>query len=85
MKIPSSFDLIAFFNITIDGRLNVVTAIINERTTPSFAPFASKASAIGMQPKISAYIGTPAIVAIITPSGLPLPRNLTIISSGIQL
>lgn len=82
---PNSFGFTAFFSIIIDGRLSVVTAIIKERTTPSFAPFASNASAIGMHPKISAYMGTPAIVAITTPNGFPLPRNLTIKSSGIQL
>ena len=75
----------AFFNITIDGKLSVVTPIMKESTTPSFAPFASKASAIGIHPKISAYIGTPAIVAIITPNGFPFPRNFTIKSFGIQL
>ena len=85
IKIPSSFGLMAFFNITIDGKLSVVTPIMKESTTPSFAPFASKASAIGIHPKISAYIGTPAIVAIITPNGFPFPRNLTIKSFGIQL
>lgn len=82
---PNSFSLMAFFNIIIEGRLKVVTPIMKERTTPSYAPFASKASAIGMHPKISAYIGTPAIVARITPNGFPLPRNLTIKSCGTQL
>ena len=60
---------ILFFSITMDSRLNVVTPIIKERTTPSFAPFASCASATEIRPKISAYIGTPAIVAIMTPNG----------------
>lgn len=49
----------AFLSIINDGKLSVVTAIMNERTVPSKAPFASNASATGMVPKISAYIGTP--------------------------
>ena len=49
----------AFLSIIMEGKLSVVTPIINESTTPSFAPFAKSASAIGMQPKISAYIGIP--------------------------
>ena len=85
MKRPKSFGRIAFFNMIIDGRDSVVTPIIKDRTTPSLAPLASRASAIGIHPKISAYIGTPAIVAMMTPNGLEIPRNFTIISSGIQL
>ncbi|BCZ30064.1 hypothetical protein CSCING10_012580 [[Clostridium] scindens] len=85
IKIPSSFGLIAFFSIIIDGMDNVVTPIIKARTTPRFAPFAKSASAIGIVPKMSAYIGIPTMVAIITPKGLPVPRILTIKSSGIQL
>jgi hypothetical protein len=67
---PSSLGFTAFRSIIIDGRDSVVTPIIKERTTPSRAPFASKASAMGIVPKISAYIGTPATVARITPKGL---------------
>lgn len=63
IKIPSSFGFMAFFSIIMDGKLSVVTPIIKESTTPSFAPFAKSAYAIGIHPKISAYIGTPAIVA----------------------
>ena len=84
MKIPSNFGLTAFRNMITDGSESVVTPIIKDRTTPSCAPFASRASAIGIVPKISAYMGTPAIVARITPKGLPVPSTLTIKSSGIQ-
>lgn len=69
----------------ITGEDGQITPIIKERTTPSKAPFASRASAIGIVPKISAYIGIPTIVAIITPNGLLSPSALTINSSGIQL
>ena len=58
-----SFFLTAFDNIIIDGHDKVVTAIINDKTVPSPAPFANKLSAIGIVPKISAYIGTPVKVA----------------------
>ena len=84
MKIPSSFGFTAFFNMIIEGNDSVVTPIIKDSTTPSLAPFASSASAIGIQPNISAYIGTPAIVAMITPKGLPVPSIFTMISYGIQ-
>ena len=56
MKMPSNFGLIAFFNMIIDGSDSVITPIINARTTPSFAPFATSASAMGIHPNISAYI-----------------------------
>ena len=85
INIPKSLGFTALRSIIIDGRESVVTAIINESTTPSNAPFASRASAIGIVPNISAYIGTPAIVARITPKGLLSPRTFTIKSSGIQL
>ena len=45
----------------------------------------SKASATGMVPKISAYMGIPTIVARITPKGLLLPSTVSIQLSGIQL
>ena len=85
MTRPKSFGLIAFFNIMMDGRDSVVTPIINDNTTRKLAPLASNDYAIGIHPKMSAYIGTPAIVAMMTPNGLEIPRNFTIISSGIQL
>lgn len=85
INIPSSFGFTAFFKRIIDGRESVVTPIMKERTTPKPAPFASSASAMGIQPKISAYMGTPATVAITTPNGLSVPNIFTTMSSGIQL
>ena len=35
----SNLGFTAFFNMIIDGRLNVVTAIIKERIVPNWAPF----------------------------------------------
>ena len=69
----------------MEGRDRVVTPIMKESTTPSCAPLASSASAMGMVPKISAYMGIPAMVAMTTPKGLPVPSNLTMNASGIQL
>lgn len=71
----SSLGLTAFRSIMMDGRLSVVTAIIKARIVLSCAPFASRASATGMVPKISAYIGTPTRVARSTPKGLLLPKT----------
>lgn len=85
IKTPRSFAFTIFFSIIIEGSESVVTAIMNARTTPSLAPFASNASAMGMHPKMSAYIGTPQTVAIMTPNGFPEPSELTTHSSGIQL
>ena len=81
----NSFGFTAFFNIIKDGKLNVVTAIIKDKIVPNSAPLASKASATGIVPKISAYIGIPTSVAKITPNGLLLPKILSIHVSGIQL
>ena len=81
----SSFGLTALRSIIIDGRLNVVTAIIKLRIVPSCAPFANNAYATGIVPKISAYIGMPINVARITPNGLWLPSAASIQLSGIQL
>ena len=80
----SSLGFTAFFNMISDGRLSVVTAIINESTVPSCAPLANSASATGIVPKISAYIGTPQNTARITHSGLSFPNTERIQSSGIQ-
>ena len=66
----------------MDGRLSVVTAIIKARIVPSCAPFASSASATGMVPKISAYIGIPTRVAKNTPKGLLLPRYSSTFKAG---
>ena len=70
---------------TSDGTFSVVTAIMKESTVPSCAPLASSASATGIVPKMSAYIGMPMTVANTTPHGLRLPSTLAIHSSGIQL
>jgi hypothetical protein len=85
IKIYKSFGFIAFLNIIIDGKLSVVTPIIKAKIVPSIAPFESKASAIGIVPKISAYIGTPTNVAKTTPNGLLPPSIFSINVSGIQL
>ena len=37
----NSFGFTAFFSMIKDGKLNVVTAIINDKTVPNCAPFAS--------------------------------------------
>ena len=84
-KMPSSFGFTALRSRIMEGRDRVVTPIIKDRTTPSRAPLASSAYAMGMVPKMSAYMGMPAMVARITPRGLPLPRIVTIHASGIQL
>ena len=81
----SNFGFTAFFSMIKDGRLNVVTAIINDKIVPNCAPFESNASATGIVPKISAYIGMPTNVARITPNGLSLPRIFSTQLSGIQL
>ena len=85
IKIPNNFGFTALLSITRDGKLKVVTAIIKLKTTPNKAPFPKSASLIGMHPKISAYIGTPQRVAIITPKGLFLPKAVITHCSGIQL
>ena len=75
IKTPSNFGLTALRNIIIDGKDSVVTPIIKASTVPSCAPFPSKASAMGIVPKISAYMGMPMMVANITPNGLWLARH----------
>ena len=62
-----------------------VTAIMKERTVPRSAPLYSKASAIGIVPKMSPYIGIPMTVTSSTPNGFPLPNAPSIQSAGIQL
>ena len=74
----NSLGFTAFFSMIKDGKLNVVTAIINDKIVPNCAPFASNASATGIVPKISAYIGIPTRVAKITPNRLLLPKILSI-------
>ena len=81
----SSFGLTALRSIIIEGKLSVVTAIIKAKIVPSWAPFASRASATGIVPNMSAYLGTPTSVARTTPKGLLLPNTAVIQLSGIQL
>ena len=85
IKVNSNLGFTTLFNIIIDGKLNAVTPIINDRMVPTPTPFANNASAMGMVPKISAYIGTPTIVAIKTENGLSVPKIFCMISVGIQL
>lgn len=81
----SSFGLTACFNKNNEGKLRVVTAIIKLSTVPSCAFFAGKASATGIVPKISAYIGIPTSGASTTPRGLLLPSIFSTQTCGIQL
>ena len=85
IKRVNSLGFTAFFSIIKDGKLNVVTAIINDKIVPNCAPFESNASATGIVPKISAYIGIPTTVAIKTENGLFWPNTAWIKDSGIQL
>ena len=85
INMPSSFGLTAFLSIIIDGRLSVVTAIMKLRIVPNCAPFDNRASATGIVPKISAYIGMPTIVERITENGFEPPRISDTKFSGIQL
>ena len=54
-------------------------------TVQGSAPLDSSASATGIVPKISAYMGTPISAAITTPSGFLLPSTASTAPSGIQL
>lgn len=81
----SNLGFTAFLSMISDGRLNVVTAIINDSTVPNCAPLESNASATGIVPKISAYIGTPTRVARITPNGFSPPSTCSTQLCGIQL
>ena len=81
----SNLGFTAFRSIIIEGRDKVVTAIIKDKIAPSWAPLANSASATGIVPKISAYIGTPTRVAKITENGLLLPSAVSIHVCGIQL
>ena len=71
---PKSFGFTALRSMIMEGKLRVVTAIMKLRMVPKSAPLASSASATGMVPKMSAYMGTPTSTAKITPKGLRLPR-----------
>lgn len=84
-KIAKSFIFTTFFNKIIEGSERAVTAIIKDNAVPIPTPFNTKASAIGKVPKISAYIGTPTIVANNTEYHLSWPRTADMMFSGIQL
>ena len=81
----NSFGLTAFESIIIEGKESAVTLIIKERIVPTPTPFANNASATGIVPKISAYIGVPRIVARGTAYHLSLPKIACIHSLGIKL
>ena len=85
IKSLNNLGFIALLNMIIDGKESVVTAIIKLKTVPSSAPFAKRASATGIVPKISAYIGAPTRVAITTPKILFCPSIFSMKSWGIQL
>ena len=85
MNSPSSLGFTALRSRIMEGTLRVVTAIIKLRMVPKSAPLARRASATGMVPKMSAYMGTPTITARSTPRGFRLPRIFSIQLSGIQL
>ena len=85
IKVPKNFGLITFRSIIIEGSDSVVTPIIKESTVPSSAPFIRSDSAIGMVPKMSAYMGIPTKVARITPKGFLAPSKERTQALGIQL
>ena len=81
----SNLGLTTLLSIIIDGRDRAVTLIINAKIVPIGTPAMNNASAIGIVPKISAYIGIPTTAAISTENGFSLPKIVSIISCGIQL
>ena len=72
----SSLGLTTFLSIIIDGRESAVTPIIKLSAVPIPTPLKYSASAIGIVPKMSAYIGIPITLAIITENILLSPRAL---------
>ena len=60
--------------ITISGRLNPTTAIMNANTVPSAAPFSINALTMGMIPAAFEYRGTPKSTAAGTLHHASLPR-----------
>ena len=58
---------------------------MKDNIVPIPTPFKNKASAIGIVPNISAYIGIPSIVDINTANLLLFPIRFSINSCGIQL
>ena len=81
----NNFGLTAFLSMIREGKDKVVTAIMKDRTVPSCAPLPRSASATGIEPKISPYMGMPTSVAKTTPSGFFPPKIVCIQVSGIQL
>ena len=84
-KKKSSLGLITLLSMIMEGSERAVTAIMKERTVPRPTPLAKRASAMGMVPKMSAYIGIPRAVANRTEKGLLFPRTAWIRVVGIQL
>ena len=84
MKInqKSNFGLTAFANIIIDGKDRAVTLIIKESIVPTPTPLKNHASATGIVPKMSAYIGAPTILATSTLYHLSSPSTICIHSVG---
>ena len=68
----------------MEGRDNAVAAIMKDRMVPRPTP-AYRASATGIVPKMSAYMGTPITVASTTENGFLAPSTVFIKSAGIQL
>ena len=75
INVINNFFFTTLLNITIEGNDNAVTLIMNARIVPMPTPFPINASAIGMVPNISAYIGIPTTLARSTLNGL-LPPNI---------
>ena len=84
-KRPQQFGFTALPSMIMEGRLRVVTAaIIKLSTVPAGLLFPSNASATGMVPKMSAYMGTPAVWASTTPKEFRLPSTSVTRCSGIH-
>ncbi len=81
----SSGALTTFLSMISEGSDSAVTAIMNASTVPRPTPLATRASAIGRVPKISAYMGTPTRVASGTDHQLAWPSSDSIQAAGIQL
>lgn len=85
IKIINNFGLTAFLNKIIEGKDKAVTAIIKDKMVPTPTPLTNNASAMGIVPNISAYIGIPMDVANKTEKGFSFPNSVSIIDVGIQL
>ena len=57
MKVPKSLGVITLLSMIREGRDNVVMDIIRAKMVPTGTDAKYKASAIGKEPKISAYSG----------------------------